>query len=56
VEKAGIYSGYWVHRQPAGISGIHGYVYLFYLSIVLAGSLFIVSGSLKKFKKTDQHF
>ncbi len=56
VEKAGIYSGYWVHRQPAGISVIHGYVYLFYLSIVLAGSLFIVSGSLKKFKKTDQHF
>ncbi|HQO93078.1 MAG TPA: hypothetical protein PLX56_12195 [bacterium] len=56
IERAGIYSGYWVHRQPAGISGIHGYVYLFYSLIVLAGSLFIVSGSLKKFKKTDQHF
>lgn len=56
VEKAGIYSGYWVHRQPAGISGIHGYVYLFYLLVVLSGSIFILSGSLKKFKKTDQHF
>lgn len=56
VEKAGIYSGYWVHRQPAGISGIHGYIYLFYLLIVLTGSLLIVAGSFKKFKKTDQHF
>jgi len=56
LEKAGIYSGYWVHRQAAGISGIHGFVYLFYLSIVLAGSIFIISGSLKKFKRSDQHF
>lgn len=56
VENTGIISGYWIHRKAVDISSIHGFVYLFYLLIVLAGSVFVVTGFLKKFKKSDQHF
>lgn len=44
VEKAGIYSGFWQHRQPGGISNIYFEVYVYYLLIVLPASVFIASG------------
>jgi hypothetical protein len=56
VESAGIHSGYWAHSNPESVSMIQKHIYLFYLAVVLPGSIFIAADFLKKFKKTDQHF
>ena len=40
VESVGIYSGFWQHRQPSGISTIYFAVYVYYLLIVFAASIF----------------
>lgn len=53
VENAGIYSRYWVHSNADGIPLIQKHIYFFYLLVVLAGSVFVISGSLKKSKRTD---
>lgn len=48
VESVGIYSGFWVHRQPSGISGIYFAVYIYYLIILFSSSFFVVFGFLRR--------
>jgi len=48
IESAGIYSGFWVHKQPSGISGIYFAVYIYYLLIVFSASVFIVYGFFRE--------
>lgn len=48
VEKAGIYSGFWQHSQPTGISTIYFAVYIYYLIIVFPASVFIAIGILNQ--------
>ncbi len=48
IESAGIYFGFWVHKQPSGISAIYFAVYVYYLLIVFSASVFIVSGFFRK--------
>lgn len=48
IESAGIYSGFWVHKQPSGISTIYFAVYVYYLLIVFSASVFIIFGFFRK--------
>ena len=48
IESAGIYSGFWVHKQPSGISTIYFAVYVYYLLIVFSASVFIVFSFFRK--------
>ncbi|MGI6395232.1 MAG: hypothetical protein ACOX2F_11000 [bacterium] len=54
VEKGGIYLKYWKHLKAADVTIIFWQVYLFYFTVVAAGSVFIIRESLKRFKRFER--